>query len=179
MSIENTTKFEGKNLLRAVAQSAGVDDPLAFIDVGDVSFLISSRDIFTLMPTQKMAAPVLEQACGEIELEGTKVPVFAINKALQLNIERPTNHLTLVVLQHQGRLFGLCCMTLEKIDAGNLRIFSVPITMSSRKQPFSQFAVINNRAAGLTSAVELFRLLQARGVKFPELIETEFVQEAS
>jgi len=176
MSIENTTN---KPPLRAVAQSTVADEPLAFIDFGDVSFLVSSKDIFTLMSTQKITTPVLDQSCGEIILEDATLPVFSVNKALQLSSERPANHLTLVVLQHQARLFGLSCITLEKIDARNLHFFSVPVTMSSRKQPFTQFAVVNNRAAGVTSAANLFRLLQARGVVFPELIGNEFVQEAS
>ena len=179
MSIENTINKIGKTPLRAVAQSEVAAEPLAFIDFGDVSFLVSSKDIFTLMSTQKITTPVLNQSCGEIIIEDATLPVFALNKALQLGSERPTNHLTLVVLQHQARLFGFCCITLEKIDARNLHFFPVPITMSSRKQPFSQFAVVNNRAAGLTSAANLFQLLQARGVVFPELIGNEFAQEAS
>jgi chemotaxis signal transduction protein len=179
MSIKNTTnKLDERNPLRAVVQSNGIDEPLALIDFGDVSFLVSSKDIFTLMSTQKMTASVLDQACGEIILEDATLPVFALNKALQLSSERPANHLTLVVLEYQARLFGLCCITLEKIDACNLHFFSVPVTMSSRKQPFSQFAVVNNRAAGVTSAANLFRLLQTRGVTFPELFGNEFVQEA-
>ncbi len=180
MRNENSAgKFESKGQLRAVTPSTAADEPLALLDFGDLAFLVSSKDIFTLISTQKMATSSLSQVCGEIVIEERKVPVFAINKALQLNTERPANHLTLVVLQHETQLFGFSCVTFEKIDLHDLNFFQVPVSMSSRKQPFSQFAVVNNRAAGLTSSADLLRMLETRGVIFPESIEHHSVQEAS
>ena len=180
MISENSAgKFENKGQLRAVTPSSVADEPMALLDFGDLGFLVSSKDIFTLISTQKMAAPSVSQACGEVAIEEHKIPVFAIGKALQLNAERPANHLTLVVLQHNMQLFGFTCVTFEKVDLHDLNFFQVPVSMSSRKQPFSQFAVVNNRAAGLTSSADLLRMLEARGVTFPETIEHHSVQEAS
>jgi len=180
MSIDKTIdKFGAKNQLRAVASSPTADEPLALIDCGDVNFIISSKDIVTLMSAQKMSSPTLNLACGEIVLEEDNLPVFAINKALQIIPARAANHLTVVVIRHQQQLFGLCCGTLEKIEMNDLQIFSVPISMGSRKQPFSEFAVVNNRAAGLTSANNLLRLLESRGVIWPVISDNKSIQEAS
>ncbi|RYY75086.1 MAG: hypothetical protein EOO52_12325 [Gammaproteobacteria bacterium] len=178
MSNESRFNAEQKNPLRAVAPSAAIDEPLALLDFGDMSLLVSSKDIFTLMSTQKMMSPTLTQACGEIVVDENCLPVFAMNKTLQLSSERPSSHLTLVVLQHQTLMFGWCCVTLEKIDMQELQFFPVPVSMSSRKQPFSHFAVINHRAAGLTSAAGLLQLLEARGVVFPDVVTNNLVQEA-
>ncbi|MET0356460.1 MAG: hypothetical protein ABW044_06750 [Cellvibrio sp.] len=178
MSIDTkANKSDDKNLLRVVTSSIDPDEPLALLDFGDVNFLVSSKDILTLSSAQKMTAPTLAQACGKLLLEDGEVPVFAINKALQLNPERPSNHLTLVVLKHQTRVFGLCCVTLEKIEMQNLNFFTVPVSMTSRKQPFSQFALVNKQTAGLTSAFDLLRLLTARGVVLPAA-EQKPIQEA-
>jgi len=180
MSIDKTSdKFSAKNQLRAVSSSPTADEPLALIDCGDVNFLISSKDIVTLMSAQKMSSPTLSFACGEVVLEDSTLPVFAINKALQAVPERASNHLTVVVIRHQQQLFGLSCATLEKIEINDLQFFSVPISMGSRKQPFSEFAVVNNRAAGLTSAINLVRLLESRGVILPVVADHRSIQEAS
>lgn len=180
MSLDNAADTSNdRSPLRAVTSSPDADEPLAFLDIGDVNFLVSSKDILTLSSAQKITAPTIAQACGELKLEDGQIPVFAINKALQLNPERPSSQLTVVVLKHQARVFGLCCVTLEKIEMRDLNFFNVPVSMMSRKQPFSQFAVVNKSAAGLTSAFDLLRLLTARGVVFPAVAEQKNIQEAS
>lgn len=170
-----------KNQLRAVPTTRNADEPLALLDCGEFSLLISSKDIVTLMSAQKIITSNLAQACGAIEFEQQHIPVFALNKALQLSANLSANQLTLVVLQHQTRLFALGCSALEKIEIPDLQFFSVPISMSSRKQPFTQFAVLNNRAAGLTSAANLSRLLDMRGVIFSTVAASadKRIQEAS
>jgi hypothetical protein len=170
-----------KSQLRAVPTTHNADEPLALIDCGELSLLISSKDIVTLMSAQKIIASTLVQACGAIEFEQQQIPVFALNKALQLSANLSANQLTLVVVQHQTRLFALGCCALEKIERPDLQLFSVPVSMSSRKQPFTQFAVLNNRAAGLTSAANLSRLLELRGVDFSTAFASagKRIQEAS
>ena len=170
-----------KSQLRAVPATHNTDEPLALMDCGELSLLISSKDIVTLISAQKMVASTIAHACGAIEFEQQLIPVFALNKALQLSDNLSSNQLTLVVLQHQTRLFALGCCALEKIDTPDLQFFSVPLSMSSRKQPFMQFAVLNNRAAGLTSAANLSRLLDMRGVEFSTslMITAKRIQEAS
>lgn len=169
-----------KNQLRAVPTAHNADEPLALLDCGELSLLISSKDIVTLVSSQKIIASNLAQACGAIEFERQHIPVFALNKALQLSTTLSTNQLTLVVLQHQTQIFALGCSGLEKIEMPDLQFFTVPMSMSSRKQPFTQFAVLNNRAAGLTSAANLSRLLEMRGVDFSvALAGNKRIQEAS
>lgn len=170
-----------KNQLRAIPTSQSADEPLALIDCGEFSLLISSKDIVTLMSSQKIIASSVAQACGAIEFEQQQIPVFALNKALQLSPNLSANQLTLVVLQHQARIFAVCCCALEKIETSDLQFFTVPLSMSSRKQPFTQFAVLNNRAAGLTNAENLSRLLDARGVVFStaSVNADKRIQEAS
>ncbi len=170
-----------KNQLRAVATAHNADEPLALLDCGELGLLISSKDIVTLTSSQKIIASNFVQACGAIEFEQQQIPVFALNKALQLTANLSANQLTLVVLQHQTRIFALACCSLEKIEMPDLQFFTVPLSMSSRKQPFTQFAVLNNRAAGLTSAANISRLLEMRGVEFSTFLSgpDKRIQEAS
>ena len=180
MSLDiNASKLDARNQLRAVTSSSDVEEPLALLDLGDVNFLIPSKDIVTLMSIQEITVPTLSFACGEVTCEFGKVPIFAINKALQLKPELSSNHLTVVVLRHQALLFGLCCVNLKKIEARDLKFFAVPINMSSRKQPFSQFAIVDNYAAGLTNALSLSRLLDARGVVFSVTSDVKCIRGAS
>jgi hypothetical protein len=155
------------NKLRAVSPSSASIEPLALMDCGEFSLLISSKDIMTLMSVQKITASKATHTCGSIEFEQQSIPVFAFNKALQLQPSLPSAQMTLVIIQHQSWLFALCCFALEKIELADMHFYTVPLNMSSRKQPFAQFAVINKRAAGLTSAAELWRLLEMRKAVHP------------
>jgi hypothetical protein len=65
-------------------------------------------------------------------------------------------------LQHESRLFAICCSGLEKLAIADLHFYKVPLSMSSRKQPFTEFAVVNHVAAGLSSAADLWQLLSLR-----------------
>lgn len=159
LEAENSN-FEQK--LRAVESSPDAVEPLALMDCGDLCLLVSSKDIVTLMSAQKIIATDIPYACGVIEFEQMCVPVFSFNKTLQLQAQLPSEHMTLVLLQHESRVFAVCCAALEKIEVADLNIYSVPISMSSRKQPFTRFSVVNKRAAGLSSAAELWRLLALR-----------------
>lgn len=171
-------KNDVDNKLRAVSPSSAVVEPLALMDCGEFSLLISSKDIVTLMSAQKIIPSKATHTCGAIEFEQQSIPVFAFNKALQLQPNLPSAQMTLVIIQHQSWLFALCCFALEKIEMADLHFYAVPLNMSSRKQPFAQFAVVNKRAAGLTSAAELWRLLEMRNavqsvpvIKIQELIQ--------
>lgn len=166
--------------LRVVESSANTAEPLVLMDCGDLSLFISSKDIVTLMSAQKIIASDIPHACGAIELEQVVVPVFALNKTLQLQPQPPSEHMTLVILQYDSRLFALCCFGLEKLELAELKIYPVPISMSSRKQPFAQFAVVNKRAAGLSSAAEVWRLLSMRNAvqAIPAVKNQVFVQGA-
>ena len=148
--------------------SSHLAEPLALMACGEFSLLIASKDIVTLISAQKIvsAQKILPSkaasACGEIEFNQQTVPVFALNKALQLQPQLPSVEMILVVLQYESCLFALCCSELEKLNASDLHFYPVPQSMSSRKQPFAEFAIVNHVAAGLTSAAELWRLLSLR-----------------
>lgn len=173
MKQDNESSY-GEQKLQVVAPASYSAEPLALINCGEFSLLISSKDIVTLIsaqkiiPTQtivsaqKLLASKTAHACGEIEFEQQVIPVFAFNKALQLQTRLPSSHMTLVVLQYESRLFAICCSGLEKLNAADLHFHDVPLSMSNRKQPFAEFAIVNNLAAGLSSAAELWRLLHFR-----------------
>lgn len=168
----------GEQKLRAVMPTSNAVEPLALMDCGEFSVLVSSKDIVTLMSAQKIITSSSVQTCGAVEYEQHIVPVFAFNKALQLQPTLPSAQMTLVILQHQTCLFAVCCSALEKIEAADLHFYKVPLSMSSRKQPFAQFAIVNKRATGLSSAAELWRLLAMRNavqavpvIKTQELIQ--------
>lgn len=152
----------GEKKLQVVASTPTATDPLALINCGEFSLLISSKDIVTLVSAQKILPSSVGQACGEIEFEQQRVPVFAFNKALQLQLTLASIQKTLVLLQHESRLFAICCSGLEKLEAADLHFYKVPLSMSSRKQPFAEFAVVNQMAAGLSSAADLWQLLSLR-----------------
>ncbi len=158
----------GEQKLQVVAPASHLAEPLALINCGEFSLLISSKDIVTLISAQKMvsaqkvAPSKAAQVCGEIEFEQQMIPVFAFNKSLQLQPKLLSMQMTLVVLQHESYLFAICCSGLEKLNAADLHFYKVPLSMSNRKQPFAEFAIVNRVAAGLSSAAELWRLLSLR-----------------
>lgn len=158
----DNNRAERSQTLRAVKSHDKITDPLALMDCGQFSLLISSKDIVTLMSAHKMIASAVEHTCGMVEFEQQLIPVFAFNKALQLQTSVANKHMTLVIFHHDSHTFAVCCSALEKVDPLALDFFPVPVSMSSRKQPFTQFAVVNKRAAGLSSAAELWQLLTLR-----------------
>ena len=162
MNLEYENKNDRANKLRAITPSSAPVEPLALIDFGEFSLLLLGKDIVTLMSAQKIMAPATEYTCGKIEHEQYMIPVFTFNKALQLQSCLPSTQMTLVVIQHQSYLFAVGCSAFDKIEIADLHFYPVPISMTSRKQPFSQFAVANKRAVGLSSAADLWRLLVTR-----------------
>lgn len=140
-------------------------------DGGDFGFLIPSADVVTLAASQGLitplesASPLSSQLCGYLEFEQQRYPVFCLNKALQLQTTLEEKHRVLVLLQHQEQSFALACCALTKLEQDHYPIYPVPRSMSSRKQPFREFALLNERALGLSSAAELLTLLKARGVR--------------
>lgn len=163
MNLEDEkNRSDSEQTLRAVAPSSNLAEPFALMDCGEFNLLISSKDIVTLMSAQKIIGSTVAQTCGMIEFDQQLIPVFAFNKALQLKSELSAVQKTLVIIQHRSYVFALCCSALEKIEMADLHFYHAPVSMSSRKQPFTQFAVVNKRAAGLSSAAELWRLLTMR-----------------
>lgn len=182
MSNDTSTTTSGdNNALRLINSSADVNEPLVLVDCGDVHFFVPAKDILTLSAAQKIISSGVEHACGELKVEESAVPVFVINKSLQVNPVCPPHHATVIVLEYQGILFGLSCAAITKIETNDLQFkalqfFTVPINMSSRKQPFSKFAVVGKRAVGLTSALHLLGLLNTRGVVLSMSTETKSIR---
>lgn len=161
MNQHNDSNDSAKKL-QVVAPVPHSSESLAFINCDEFSLLISSKEIVILMSANKIMPSKAVHACGEIEFEQQMIPVFSFNKALQLQPQLPSAQMTLVVLQHEGRLFAIGCSGLEKLNAADLHFHKVPLGMTNRKQPFSEFAIVNNFAAGLSSTAELWRLLSLR-----------------
>lgn len=141
------------------------------LDGGEFGLLLPAADVVTLLPGNLLIAPVetasplAAQTCGYVEFEQQRYPVFCLNKALQLQSRLETHHRVLVLLRHQQQAFALACSSLSKLDTREYPVYPVPRSMSSRKQPFTSFALIGDTALGLSSAADLLALLQARGVQ--------------
>jgi hypothetical protein len=112
---------------------------------------------------QNMAAQKNTTACGYFDYDNHLVPVYGLNKMMQLQTDIKQTQTTLLVLKQEERFFALCCLGIQKMVADNLAFFKVPISMSSAKQPFTQLALVENTLAGLTSSAELWRVLAKRG----------------
>ena len=162
MSVDKRTSHR----LEVAPAAAELASPLFLLDQGDLCLLVSGSDIASLAAATQITAAVDAQSCGLVPFEQGAVPVFCINKNLQLNAQLPTTHTALVILQEQGFYFALACIDVIKLTGEALVNYSVPTSMSSRKQPFTDFAIIGNRAAGFTNAASLAELLRSRGVSF-------------
>lgn len=144
----------------SLVKTAGTsEDPFVLLDCGDLSVLVSSADILTFMPAQKMLRRNSLHSCGIIDYENNEVPVFSLSKSLKLISDFPDKLSMLVLLNYQDNAFALGCTAIEKIEKSDMVFYPVPVSMSSRKQPFNQVAVIENRAVGLVSADSLWQLL--------------------
>ena len=140
-------------------------------DGGEFGLLLPAADVVTLLSIQTLIAPaetsspLAAQTCGYLDFDQQRYPVFCLNKALQLQSRLETHHRVLVLLRHQQQFFALACSSLNKLDTREYPVYPVPRSMSSRKQPFNSFALINDAALGLSSAADLLELLQVRGVQ--------------
>lgn len=144
------------------------------LDGGEFGLLLPAADVVTLMPGNRLSAPtdtassLVAQSCGYLEYGQQRYPVFCLNKALQLQSRLEPCHQVLVLLRHQQQGFALACRSLTKLETQDYPVYPVPRSMSSRKQPFSRFALIGEVALGLSSAADLLKLLQVRGVQVRE-----------
>ncbi|RZA09586.1 MAG: hypothetical protein EOO68_00600 [Moraxellaceae bacterium] len=169
----------GKKLLALAPKINSPESNFVLMDCGDFSFLLPGNEIVSLLSVQQIVAlPQSVHDCGYAEFEKSTYPVFSFNKAMQLQTSLKDAHNAIVLLHHRDANFAVSCMSVQKIDDVNntsasseagsatpLIFFEVPVCMRSRKQPFTEFAIINNRAVGLTSASALFTLLRLRGAK--------------
>lgn len=140
---------------------------LVMINCSDFSFLLAGDEVVSLLPVQQIVSqPLSVHDLGYVEFEQRIYPVFCFNKALQLQMSLKELHTTVILFNHREHYFGISGVDVEKVGEQNsVTFYKVPICMRSRKQPFTEFAVINNRAAGLASASSLFTLLRLRGAK--------------
>lgn len=154
-------------IIHAVNDAAPARDSLVLLDLIGIQFLlrgdiISLRPISQLQPIGQLQLAVDNLACGALEFEGALLPVFYVNHNLQLQTHVDSRCAAVAILAAGSQRFALACLGLEK--QATPVFYPVPRSMSSRKQPFKEFAVINQKAVGLTSGSELLRVLQLRGV---------------
>jgi hypothetical protein len=139
---------------------------LVLMDCGEISLLISSNEVISLVSAQQLVAqPQSSFDCGYVEFEQQYYSIFCFNKSLQLQPSMNVESTTIVLFNAQNILFGICCRELTKQNATGLTLYAVPPSMRSRKQPFTEFAIIDNRAVGLSSVAALIALLRLRGAK--------------
>lgn len=141
--------------------------PMVHLDWDDFSLLLPTSDLASLAAPRELgaASEQIPQSCGSLEFEGIDFPVFCLNKSLQIQPALSGQDRSIVLLKTQGYCFGISCCALGKLDVPLGTLYAVPPSMTSRKQPFTQFALINQRAMGLSSAAALLALLKLRGVR--------------
>ena len=164
-----------------LAQQRAIETELVMLDCGDFGLFIPAVEVVSIasaqqifgkqfippqVAQQKNVAKTMAQNCGYLELYEKNYAVFCFDKTLQLHTEISAKHNAVVLLKHKEYLFGISCCELLKQQISPLTLYSVPPSMRSRKQPFTEFAVINNRAVGLSSVAALYALLHLRGVIF-------------
>jgi hypothetical protein len=155
--------------------------PQVLLDGDDLGFLLPADDVVTLASSKALipAVDVGSVSCGYLDVEQQRYPVFCLNKALQLQTTLTEKHRVLVVLRDREQTFALACCALTKLTDETYPVYRVPPSMSSRKQPFQEFALINNRALGLSSAGDLLVLLAARGVQLSSTYNTTAIRQGA
>ena len=155
-----------KKQLTLAPQASPLTPELALMDCGDFSIFIPSNEIISLVSSaQLVAQPRSSFDCGYLEFEQQYYAIFCLNKALQLQSSIAAAHSTIVLLRDRNILWGISCHELIKQASPTLSFYSVPPSMRSRKQPFTEFTIINHRAVGLSSTAALSALLRLRGAK--------------
>jgi hypothetical protein len=187
----NPSGSTAKNPLALAPQKSVATASLVLIDCGEFNLLLPGDEIISLAPATELIDSQSSQNCGYVEFEQHCYPVFCLNKPLQLQSELLASHKVIVLLEHIDYRFGISCCELTKVSdlsralsmlqENKMIFYKVPVCMTSRKQPFSEFAIINNQAAGLSSAAALFSLLQLRGATLSSLqtVPTKMFQGAS
>lgn len=187
----NPSGSSAKSPLALAPQQNVATASLVLIDCGEFNLLLPGDEIISLAPAPELISSQSAQNCGYVEFEQHCYPVFCLNKPLQLQPELLSSHKVIVLLEHIDYRFGISCCEITKVSElsralsllqeNKIVFYKVPVCMSSRKQPFSEFAIINNQAAGLSSAAALFSLLQLRGATLSSLqtVPTKMFQGAS
>jgi hypothetical protein len=153
-----------KNKIMLAPQSTVPAQDFVLMDFGDFQLLIPSSEVVSLVSAQYMVAqPQSSFDCGYVEFMQHYYAIFCLNKNLQLEASISARHSTIVLLNEQDFLLGVCCYELTKLPAPTGPFYVVPLSMRSRKQPFVEFTIINNHAVGLSSAAALCALLRLRG----------------
>ncbi len=149
-----------------LAPTSSLAPELVLMNCGEFSILLASDEVVSLTSAQQLVAqPRSSFDCGYVEFEQQYYSIFCFNKSLQLQSSMNVEHSTIVLFNTQNILFGICCHELTKQHAAALTLHAVPPSMRSRKQPFTEFTIIDNRAVGLSSGAALVALLRLRGAK--------------
>jgi hypothetical protein len=156
----------GTATLAAVPVSAAMAPAYVLADCGELKLLFPHGDLVSLVAAQTLVAqPQTELDCGYIDFKQQRFTIFSINRALQLLPTVSAEQSTILLLRHESYCFGLSCLDVVKQSAPPSLIFSVPPSMQSRKQPFTEFTLQQNCAVGISSAAEVLALLRLRGAK--------------
>lgn len=142
------------------------DDAWLLVELGALQLLLPRVDSLTLMAIEKQGN-VSSPACGKVTWEQNSYPVFALKTNLHLLPEGDSQCRWALLLQAGQQRFALACQDLQRLDYCPEPRYSVPCCMRGRRQPFTEFTVVQGRAAPFTSARALAELLAQRGVKFP------------
>jgi hypothetical protein len=136
--------------------------PRVCLDCGDFGLLLPATDLVSLTTAQQVIRREgdVPETCGSVLFQDHHYLIFCLNNTLQLQQQIAEPHTTIALLHSDNHHFGITCLSLTKLEGEASANYAIPPSMSSRRQPFNEFVVMNNRAWGLTSAAVLLDLLQ-------------------
>lgn len=162
----------------ALVPEAEKSTPKVCLEFGDFGLLIPASDLVSLAIPQQVTRRQEDamQTCGSVIFQEDQYSIFCLNPALQLEQAIPPTHTAIALLRCNNHYFGIACHSLTKVEGEQNARYPTPPSMLSRRQPFSEFMIVNQRAAGLSSAALLLELLQnlltAQGTRIQAKITT-------
>lgn len=136
--------------------------PRVCLEFGDFSLIIPASDLVSLAIPQQLIrrSEDTAQACGSVISQDDQFSIFCLNSALQLEPSIAPTHTAIALLHCNNYCFGIACCSLSKVEDEKTTRYAVPPSMFSRRQPFTEFMIVNHSAAGISSARLLLELLQ-------------------
>lgn len=151
----------------ALVPKLDIAPPQVGLNCGSFGLLIPAEDLVSLIAPQQITqtAGDLAESLGSVIFQDQSYPVFCLNTTLQLQPHIDAAYTTLALLRTGEHYLGIVCHSFIKLASEQDPIHALPPSMKSRRQPFTEFRVIDNRIWGLSSAAALVELLATRGLQ--------------
>lgn len=157
------------------------DAPAHFVvlAIGQVRIALPERDIRTLELVNALQPVAHGSSVGAIALEGSDWPIFGLSEELDPLSELPEGCRVCVLMEVEGRRFGLACDDVRDVRSDQVRLAALPACMASAESPVKQLAISGDNVFCVTTVRLLADHLERRGCSlvFPvpnERVSTDF-----